>query len=312
MGMAVLGMSGSNFTPAQHEALMAPFSDDQIEILPSGECYTPHAFIRARLNQVFGPGNWGLMDEPPQIKSGTDKYGKPFGSVVVRWVLLVNKIPVAAAYGEAKYIESNPRHSWGKALESAKSNGVMRAAKDIGVGITQFWNRRWQYRYRLQHGVFVKVQTSTRGDESQWRHIDSPPLTGEIGIDERSPNQDRYQPPTAARRTAAVTYQPRTDRDDDAAEAAELRASSQTTPMVYGDGPINRDAQKALFAALKTHSRTEADLKAFLKRTFQIESTKAILKTQYAAVIDWIRSPDREVTASDIPWQLEREPGEDG
>ena len=79
--------------------------------------------------------------------------------------------------------------------------------------------------------------------------------------------------------------------------------------MVYGDGPINRDAQKALFAALKTHGRTVADLQSHLFVTFKIESTKEILKSQYAAVLDWIRSPAPELREGDIPWS--REPGSD-
>lgn len=290
MGLAALGMSGSHFTPAQHDALMAPFTDEEIELLPSGEAYTSHAHIRTRLNRVFGPGNWGLMDEPPQQK----------GEIVVQhWTLLVNRIPVASAFGEAKYVESNKRHSWGKALETAKSCAVMRCAKDLGVGITQFWNRRWQFRYRLQQGVFVKVLDRHGHEDSQWRHIDSPPLVGELGIDARSPNQDRYQPPTAARRTAAVTYQPRTDREDDAAEAAELRHAT-VAAVPYGDGAIDQAARKQLFAALKTHARSEADLRAFLKAQFQIESTKAIQKSQFHAVLDWIRAP--EVQASEIAW----------
>ena len=90
MGSAVLGLSGSNFTSAQRAALEAPFTDDEIEIKPTGEVYVSHVHYRTRLNRIFGGGNWGLMSEGEPKQKGD--------SVIQHWFLFINRLPVAEAY----------------------------------------------------------------------------------------------------------------------------------------------------------------------------------------------------------------------
>ena len=73
-------------------------------------------------------------------------------------------------------------------------------------------------------------------------------------------------------------------------ERRALRTST-TAPVPLGDKPIERDAQKQLFAALRTHDRSKDDLKYFLKAQWGYTSTKSIQQSQFHVVIDWIRAP---------------------
>ena len=278
LALAGLGLSQSGFTETERAALMGPFVDEQIEIKPSGEVYVSHIFIRNRLSEIFGPGNWGLLPEDPVDKQG---------QLIQKWTLLIRGRPVAAAYGEARYIANNPRHSWGKALEAAKSNALTRCAKDISLA-ARCWERRWQFSYRMRHGVLVKVRVKDR-IETQWRHVDSPPLSAEISLDDRSPNADRYQPPTAARRAAAeASWRPATEDEQPTVEAQEARAAEL---VPFGDGLIDARGHRQLRGAMRTHQRSEADVKAFLKKQWGYGSTAEIRQSQLNAVLDYVRAP---------------------
>lgn len=278
MALAGMGLSQLGLTESERQALLAPFSDHEMEILPSGEVYTPWVYLGARLNQIFGPGNWGRMSEPPQEKGG---------SIIQKWTLLIRGRPVAEAYGEARYIAANPKHSWGKALETARSNGLTRTCKDLGMA-AQCWMRRFQYTYRLRQGVLVKTR-GKHGVESQWRHIDSPPLPGEFAIDERSPNRERYIAPNEAHRAAGeALWRPTTEDEQPTVDRQEARAAEL---VPYGDGLIGKEARKAIFAALKTHERSESDLKAFLKQQWGYDSTRQIRQSQVTALLDYLRAP---------------------
>lgn len=277
LALASLGLSQASITPSEQQALLTPFPDDQLELKPSGEVYCSHQAVRARLNQIFGPGAWGMLPEDPKEHAG---------SVIQKWTLMVRGRPMAVAYGEARYIETNPRHSWGNALESAKSNALTRAAKDLGMALL-CWDRRWQFRYRMAHGVLVQVR-GKHGTESQWRHLDSPPLPNEFGVDPHSPNAERYHPPTAARRAAGASWRPTTDDEQPLVGAPETKAA-QLIP--YGDAPIGAEGHRALRGAMRTFQRSEAEVHSFIQRHWGYTSTKQIQQSQLPTLVSWVREP---------------------
>jgi len=290
MGLAALGLSAAGFSEHEKELLAAPFQAHEYELLPTGIAYVPHVHIRRRLTAIFGAGDWGLMGEEPQQKGRT---------IIQRWILMVRHKAIALAFGEASYVENNKRHSWGKALEGAKSSGLVRCCKDLMP--IEPWDRTWQFQYRLQQGVYVNVR-GRDGTEQQWRRWDSPPLSGETGIHDSSPNQERYVPPTKARRAAArASMQSAEAADDDAAAAHAVRQET-TAAVPYGDSPIGSDskAHRALRAAMKTHGTTETMVKDYIKALWGYTSTRQILKSQFDAVLAWVKMPTEYAVSGTI------------
>jgi len=291
--LAAQGLSRSNWTPTQVETILEPFTVDELEILPGGEVYIPQIHVRNKLNKTFRPGNWGLDFDPPVEKGGR---------VIILCRLYVNGVAVAKAFGEGRYQASNKKHSWGKALESAKSNGLVRCVKDIGMA-NECWNGRWTARFRRENGVYVKRQRSSDG----WRNVEGEPFDDEIDIDPNSPNADRYQRPTAKGRLAAKT-RPRQDEDEDAASRADVRHTTSVQPA--GDGPITEGALKNLIGHARTHEITDKALKDFLKAQFGYSSKKEILKSQFKAVKEWISAPYDVILEEAPPDNVDTKTGE--
>ena len=139
------GAASLELSARQQEILSRPFEPSELEILPTGEVYAPQVEYRRRLNEAFGIGRWALrpLADP-----------KRAGKTVVRWyALYVDGRFASETFGEADFIENNSRFTWGTALESAKSNALMRCCKDIGVNL-ECWSKAftsdWQRRYAIR------------------------------------------------------------------------------------------------------------------------------------------------------------------
>ena len=279
VALASMGLGAAGFTPGDKEQLAASFTDDQFDLLPSGLAYVSHIHCRRRLTEIFGAGDWGMMSRGEPQAHGA--------MVLQRWVLLVRGRPVGEAHGEARHVATNRQSSRGKALEGAKSNALTRICKDLMP--LEPWDRTWQFQYRLRQGVCVDVRGGA-GIDQQWRRWNAPPLAGEIGIHDSSPNQDRYVAPTEARRLAATaTYR----SEEDATAAADVRAEAQAV-VPYADAPIGADsaAHRAIRGAMRTHGVSEADVKGYIKATWGYTSTRQILKSQHGALVKWIKMPN--------------------
>src|SRR6516162_10600060 len=80
----------SNLSLTEEEAarLREPFPDDAIEILPTGEIYVPHIFIRERLTQVLGPGQWAMVCiEQRREHRSAEEGRKAFDVIHCHWML---------------------------------------------------------------------------------------------------------------------------------------------------------------------------------------------------------------------------------
>jgi hypothetical protein len=72
------GLGSISFTPEQGETLLAPITQDDVEVKPDGIIYLPEIKYRRILNKTFGPGGWGLAPRGESIVTGklvTREYG---------------------------------------------------------------------------------------------------------------------------------------------------------------------------------------------------------------------------------------------
>lgn len=135
------GASSLKLTDEEGRTLRAPFPDDVIMERPIDHLlYVPQVFIRERLNDVIGVGQWALI--PHSVK----RDGR---TVLFDASLYIRDHFVARAMGGADYIPSNPKHSWDDAWESAKSDCITRCCKDLGIaadlwkpGFADAWRER--------------------------------------------------------------------------------------------------------------------------------------------------------------------------
>lgn len=162
------GASLLEVTPDQAAALEAPFPDDEIEILPTGEPYAPNGRYRARLNQVFGHGRWALLPAQDHVMDGK--------TVVQLWVLVVagHVVSIAPGAGAEKFDTDLAQK-----LESAKSNALTRACKDLGIGLF-LAQKRWGETFRERLCILVDAKTK-QGDSWRrcWRRADGVPFNYE-------------------------------------------------------------------------------------------------------------------------------------
>lgn len=135
-------------TPEEIKGLAADFPDDAFKPGAAGKehlIYIEHAFLRDRLNSVFGPGQWALI---PRSRWGEDftlpaRNGKPETKgtrIYVEAMLLIRGCFVSEAIGEMEYYPSNHSQNYGDAVEGAKTAALRRCAKELGIGL-QAWKK---------------------------------------------------------------------------------------------------------------------------------------------------------------------------
>lgn len=184
------GIGQVGITPEQAAKLMAEIPAAQIQVLPTGEAYLPAVDYRRKLNEVFGPGNWGIRPvSPPDLVDGT---------VMQMFALYINGRFVSEAPGESDYNPGNKRTSKATALESAKSNAIMRNCKELGIA-AQCWDKVWTAKFKQEHCVKVwapHVWNSKARKEGAyaWRRKDGEPFEDETGGDAQPARSQQQRP----------------------------------------------------------------------------------------------------------------------
>lgn len=121
------GVSASPFPTEMANKLLAPLSNDDIELKPDGLLYLPEIKYRRRLNAAFGPGGWGMV---PRGETHISH------SIVSReWALICLGRLVAVARGEQEFFDPGGVPT---ASEACKSNALMRCCKDLGIA-SELW-----------------------------------------------------------------------------------------------------------------------------------------------------------------------------
>lgn len=167
----------------EREELEKPVDELDINIRPDGLIYYAQTFVRERLNSAFGPGSWAMI-EHSTIKDAEHNKFYYIGSLYVRGFF------IAKAVGESQYFpynyqgKPNPNFSWGSIHESAKSDCIVRACKDLGVG-KELWQPRYCREWISKYAVKVwrtKTGKNNEGDKGsyQWRMKDAEPFYDEV------------------------------------------------------------------------------------------------------------------------------------
>ncbi|RMZ71676.1 mitochondrial genome maintenance [Pyrenophora seminiperda CCB06] len=140
------GLGSISFTPEQTETLLAPLTQDDVEVKPDGIIYLPEIKYRRILNKAFGPGGWGLAPRGESIvtaKVVTREYG-----------LIVQGRLVSIARGEQQYFDPDGIPT---ATEGCKSNALMRCCKDLGIA-SELWDPRFirEFTSKMTKEVWVE------------------------------------------------------------------------------------------------------------------------------------------------------------
>lgn len=296
------GLSLHSLTASQQALLMAAVTPELLDVKPTGEVFLSQVHYRRILNTAFGPGAWGAMPIEQVIKQDN--------SLIQKFALYVNGKCVAVTFGEQKYYP-NGRMTWATTWESAKSNAVMRACKDLGVA-SECWDRRFTAHFLREHCVRVVVRTKKQGqerEEIQWRRADGEKLTGECKVLEAGKVESGIRPP---RQKTDTDPAPHVDAevvdpaDDDMAqklrESIRQAGGDPDAPEGSGRQPgeddappipplITPDQRRRLWAVANRMKVTSAQLHAALLKK-GVHSVNDIPAAKVEAVIRWLEGRD--------------------
>lgn len=132
-------------TPEEVSSLQADFPDEAFKPGAAGKenlIYIEHAFLRDRLNQVFGPGQWSIIPRNRWAEPFTTGRGTEGSRVYVEAMLVIRGAFVAEAVGAMEYYPKNESQNYGDAVEGAKTAALRRCAKELGIGL-QAWKQDW-------------------------------------------------------------------------------------------------------------------------------------------------------------------------
>ncbi|KAL1799919.1 hypothetical protein ACET3X_000261 [Alternaria dauci] len=157
------GLGSISFTPEQSDMLLAPVTQDDVEVKPDGIIYLPEIKYRRILNKAFGPGGWGLAPRGESIVTGklvTREYG-----------LIVQGRLVSIARGEQQYFDADGIPT---ATEGCKSNALMRCCKDLGIA-SELWDPRFirEFTNKMTKEVWVEHVSTKKKRKIVLRKDDS-------------------------------------------------------------------------------------------------------------------------------------------
>lgn len=254
------GASQLVLTADEASRLMEPFPDDDHDILPTGEVYVAQVQFRRRLNQILGPGQWALLPRGAWTEEGDGTLHRDFA-------LFVRGRFVAEAPGEAALSDRNDRMSVASARESAKSNALVRCAKDLSVG-WECWHSRWANDWRDRACLKVWVDGK---DKPLWRRRDARPFYKEKGAatDRPTDGQRPVAAPAPRRPAPAAPAAPPklTDEQRETLRVAAVAANLSRGALldlvrdVTGTSDVTAipaDRFEPLLSALRTARATQA------------------------------------------------------
>ncbi len=245
------GASTLELEKADQEKLFASFEMEQYEIRPDGHIYVPQALIRGRLNSVVGVGQWAIVLLRDRVEQLNEKSYKLFydGALLIRGKF------VSRSTGEATYFTTNPNQSWASALESGKSDCMVRCVKDLGIALEVYqpaFVRKWQKEYAKR--VWVQDRQERK---VMWRRIDVDPFNNETGDWQAKFSVPGHEPkkPIEATKINPVSRE-WLDQIDDCKNLTDLTA-------LYNMNKKDIDAWPELFKAFKDR---QAKLKTPVKK----------------------------------------------
>lgn len=159
-------------TTEESEALQAEFPDEAFKPGAAGKTellYIEHAFLRDRLNRVFGIGQWSIIPRSRWAEdyTFTDRYGKTkeASRVYTEAMLLIRGCFVSESIGEMVYYKNNDSQNYADAVEGAKTAALRRCCKELGVGLQAWkkdWCAGWWERHNANREGAARQQPTTR------------------------------------------------------------------------------------------------------------------------------------------------------
>jgi hypothetical protein len=131
-------------TPDEIAALKADFPDEAFKPGAAGKehlIYIEHAFLRDRMDQVLGMGQWALLrTRPLWAEEFRTEKGQQATRIYADCALIVRGCMVSEAIGDMVYYPNNASQNYGDAAEGAMTAAFRRCAKNFGVGL-QAWKK---------------------------------------------------------------------------------------------------------------------------------------------------------------------------
>lgn len=140
MQSAYANASALRLTPEESKALLAEFPDEAFRKGAGGDdklLYMEHAYLRDRLNEVLGLGQWSMIVIQHWANDQGDRT-----IVYVEGMLVIRGCYVYKAVGDMTYIHTNKKTNHGDAVEGATGASLRRCCKWFGVGL-QAWKKAW-------------------------------------------------------------------------------------------------------------------------------------------------------------------------
>lgn len=167
-----IGIAAAPFSPEANAILTAAIPEDDIEVRPDGLIYYPEMQYRRTLARAFGVGGWSIL--PMEITASPAD-----NMLYYKGALFVLGRFVAEAIGEQQYFPDNDRMSYATAAEAAKSNCLMRCAKDLTIA-SELWipsfSKGWLARNAVEVWC-VNVGNRDKGKKKKlWRKKTAPAI----------------------------------------------------------------------------------------------------------------------------------------
>lgn len=131
-------------TDDEMKRMQADFPDEAFRSGAAGKdnlIYIEHAYLRDRMNEVFGPGRWSIIPRNRWTENFQTSKGKTGIRVYVEAMLVIRGCFVSEAIGDMDYYQ-NDGANFGDAVEGAKTAALRRCAKELGIGL-QAWKKSW-------------------------------------------------------------------------------------------------------------------------------------------------------------------------
>lgn len=264
--LAELGTVQVKLTEAEEKVLAEDVIAADVLIKPTGQPYLPHAKYRKWFDRALGRFAWSLVPKAKPIKvtlpPGRDQEVSTRHVVLVPYMLYVKGAPVAFAYGEQEFNETNSEQTYGDAVEATSSSAIRRLAKAIGVGL-ELWDRDWLQRWIDTYAVAVKVKSGNYTN-TRWRRKVDKPLPGEL----RTTN-------------AGQGY-------DDAHDGEIVDQAPRRRPDAGNDGngeeKITKPQRQRLATIANKAGRSHADVQLWLRGKWKVNSSADIKRKDYDQV----------------------------
>lgn len=264
------------FTAAEEVILSEPVPEAEIRIKPTGQIYLSHPTYIRWLNRALGRGQWQLLQLAKPQRANA--------SIIVDYAFVIRGLACYSTYGEAEYHENNREQTYGDVLEATHAYALRRFAKRLGIGL-ELWDKTYSDRFVDRYAVCVR----TEDGKKKWRLKSDPPFWNEAGIARRGDDAQDAQ-----RRQAPKARGP-------------ARAEAPAAHNPKAEEPITQEQVIRFWTIARRASRSDEEIKAFLLKHYQLDSSKKIKRKDYENICRAAEHPGPLLPVIEHG----REPGED-